>query len=1307
LRKNGLRVFSALSTALIAAQAVVEAQTLPEPPRPQQAKRVLTQKGKGSGFPPDPSVIPRSQTEEEEAQIAIDLLEPFAPLDGAYGPFAAHLFDVAGLEHEKRNYEILAIAADRASLAYISAWPAPNQFLLNKTAALALSNALTLGNMAEAEEFWQVFKETLSFAGVPADKIYECYPKLAQQLVWAGRLEDAEFVARKLVSRFDGQKTDYIDSYHYTDYRYRQPVLKVCAQVFAVRHAEEANALVDPLFEMEMDNLWLGDFCSKLGKLDKALACYKRAIVVEEKRSRLAKDNWYSCKQHCYALYRAAEIQRKQGKETDAKALLNQAKTVYRSTEAAAQTSSTPKPDFRPTMADLEEAIANPAAIANPVTKAEPVAPELPPSESVVLEMLPQFKLLTTINQAIESGASSAAPIAQLLELYKKSAPVITADRPPLNYYCALLGIARRLSDHKLYEQSDDLLNNLLVIAPEHEAALGLNMFTVAEIAINAERQGKNSATSWAKVRTKIAGLDQFASNSFRYLALAYSAAGDYERAQVVLKHAEQLSDSESAAKKNLRGRVLLLLDKANLAAAQGQFAESEACFNLALDQFVALNKGADDVAKIKTSTGTAESSAQNSDTIDIYYRVDFDSKLLTKAVTLARINIEKKRVAAAERDMHKIMSLDWTAPSNSQITSLNTVQIYNLLPIKVELARLLFARGEFEQARALLSKTSEGWDNSFGELCLFRADCAAAVKDWPTALDAYMTAPFQGQSINPPSAIPGFAEFSLNKALAASTHISAPDKSKLSSLYQSMAQVYEMAPYSPEQAVKFYRKAYEICPDNSSEKSKLAAKIAENERSVVSFTEEAKVILGKQLKDKSDRSNSPGVIKMLIESAELGEKNRSEDRAILWFNVAMAETETGQLDSAIAHTQHGLDLIYRPQYLNGSPRILEQVGAIRSIADKGRPADAERLFNTALANTSLLYGANSLAVTKLQSELFSFFRLIKQDDRALALLDQILERDQNKLQYSGSADDTGISNIVPWNLNELTDSKEKEFYLKVLNKYLMAYKKYYSPDDQHIGQTLKQIALLESATNFENAFSNYQSALSIAKLYGDELAIQGLSADLEQLLRKHNKNEEADKVLSDCRSFNKRIEGLNTPAQGESRFEEQKKRIEFMEKEVPYSAQTKVWLYQSICACEKSNDLAGINRLVPIALNAFNHSPEVPYNTDLFGWPPIHARCRLYKLVISGNVQHGNLDTAKKWLQAAIASKLEIPSLEESIFLAEMALGCGDRNAALVFCKEAQTEYKADSNNNIYQADLMAICKKLGITAPSDAGSQ
>ncbi len=125
-----------------------------------------------------------------------------------------------------------------------------------------------------------------------------------------------------------------------------------------------------------------------------------------------------------------------------------------------------------------------------------------------------------------------------------------------------------------------------------------------------------------------------------------------------------------------------------------------------------------------------------------------------------------------------------------------------------------------------------------------------------------------------------------------------------------------------------------------------------------------------------------------------------------------MAETETGELDSGIAHTQHCLDLIYRPQYLNGSPRILEQINAIRSIADKGRPADAEKLFNTALANTSLLYGANSLAEAKLQSELFSFFRLIKQDDRALALLDQILERDQNKLQYSGSAYDSGISKI-------------------------------------------------------------------------------------------------------------------------------------------------------------------------------------------------------------------------------------------------------------------------------------------------------
>lgn len=1301
MRKNSVRVLSALSTALIAAQAVVEAQTLPAPPRPQQAKRVLTQEGKGTGFPLDPSDIKKSQTDDEEAEIAIDLLEPFAPLDGGYGPFAAHLFTVAGVEHEKRNYEILAIAADRASLAYVSAWPAPNQFLLNKTAALALSNALTLGNMEEADKFWQVFKETLSFEGVPADKIYECYPKLAQQLVWAGRLEDAEFVARKLVSRFDGQKTDYIDSYHYTDYRYRQPVLKVCAQVFAVRNADEAHALVDPLFEMDMDNLWLGDFCSKLGKLDKALACYKRAIVVEEKRSSFDKDNWYSCKQHCYALYRAAELAKQLGKESEALKALNDAKQVFNSMLKAAQTSSTPKLDFRPNLDDIEIAIA------------DPVAPELPPSESVALEMLPQFKLLTTINQAIESGASSAAPTAQLLELYKKSPPVITADRPPLNYFCALLGIARRLSDHKLYDQSDDLLSNLLVIAPEHEAALGLNTFTVAEIAINAERQGKNSATSWAKARTKIAGLDQFASNSFRYLALVYSAAGDYERAQVILKHAEQLSNSESAVKKNLRGRILLLLDKANLAAAHGQFIESEACFKLALEQFVALNKGADDAAKIKTSRGTAESSIQNSDTIEIHYRVAFDSKLLTKAVTLARINIAKKRIAEAENMLRRVLALELKVPSNAQITNLSTVQIYNLSPIKVELARLLFARGEFEKARALLSKTSEGWDNSFGDLCLFTADCAAAVKDWPTALDGYMTAPFQGQSINPPSAIPGFTEFSLKKALAASTHISAPDKSKLSSLNQSMAQVYEMAPYSPEQAVKFYRKAYEICPDSSSEKSKLAAKIAETESSIVFFKEEDRVRAGKTFRPAT--VNNSQVIKMLIESAELGEKNKSEDRAILWFNVAIAECEQGEVDSAIAHTQHGLDLLYRPRYMDGSPRILEQVGAIKVIADKGRPVDAEKLFMIAIQNATMLYGSSSMPVQLLHSEHFSFYRQIKEDDKALAVLDQILARDQHKRQYKGSTEETGISSILPWNLSQITDNKEKEFYLKVLNKYLTAYRKYCPTDDMHIAQTLKQIAMLERESDFESAMANYHAALVKAKLSGDQLAIQAISVELEQLLRKHERNAEADKIVAECRNFTGRIEELNTPPQAKSKdeeiakreiLEEQNKRSEFMEQEIPYSSQTKAWLYQSICSCEKSDDLAGINKLVPIALTAFNHSPEVPSYSDLNGWSLMHARCRLYKLLITSNIQHGDLGTAKKWLQAALADKLEIPSIEELIFLAEMELECGNRNAAVIFCKEAQSEYKANSYNLIFGDSLKDICRKLGIASLVDSSS-
>jgi len=1140
LRNNSLRVLCALSSALFTAQVAIEAQTLPEPPQ-SEAKRILTQDEKEPPFLCEPSL--QSAQGQDEVQVDVNFLEPFAPLEGELGPFEAHLFSVAGVEHEKRNYEILAIAADRASLAYVSGWPAPSQFLVNKTAALSLSNALTLGNLEEADKFWKVVKETLDFNAVPASQIYELYPKLAKQLVWAGRQADAELLAKKLLARFDGKQTDYIDSYHYTNYTYREPVLKVCAQVLAAR-TPEANA---------------------------------------------------------------------------------------------------------------------------------------------ALTLLPQFKLLNSINEAIEKGPVDQSPLAisQLLDLYKQSPMVTTAERPALNYYCALLNVARKLSDKKLYDQSDELLNKLQALAPAHEQPLGQNLFTTAELAINSERRGNGSAFTWSKAKARVATFDQYYSNCFRYLSLAYAAAGQYDRAQTILKHAEQLSDSEHAVHKNLTGRILLLLDKANLAAAQDQTKQSETYFNTALEQFAALN-GAD----------AGE------------YRAAFDSKVMTKIVTVIRTNIQKKRLAQAERDLGRVMALKWTAPPRSNYSGPNEAQTYNLLPLKVELAKLYFARGEFQKAHALVNE-SDAWDNTFGELLLFKADCAAAVKDWPKALDGYMTAPFQGHSINPPSSIPGFTEFSLKKALAVLPQITSPDKTKVSSLYQAIALVYEMAPYDPEQALKFYTMAYDLCPDSSSEKSKLAAKIAETDKSNAFFKIEEKTKQGIAVEDTN--INTAQVLKKLIESAQFGEKNSSDDRDILWFNVALAEVEAGHFDSAIAHTQHGLDLIYRPLYMDGTPRILEQAGAMKSIAvaDKGRPVEAEKLFVTALQKFRQLYGANSIAAQLLESEFFNLYKQTKKEDQALAVLDHILEKNQHKLQYKRSSEDIGTSSILPWNLKETTDEKERVFYLKVLNKYLSAYKRYCPADDMHIGLTLRQIANLEQSTDSNKAIADYNAALVIAKIYGDQIAIQGVSAELEKLLRKHDRNVEAAKTVSECRTFTNRIEALNTPPQSKSLDEqtakqeihdEQTRRVEFMQKEIPYSEQTKAWLYQSICASEKNDDLAVINRLVPVALKAFNHSPEAPSNSDLNGWSNIHTRCRLYKLIITSNIQHGDLDTGKKWLQTALKEKLDIPSIEELIFLAEMELECGNRNAAKVFCQEAQSEYKANSYNHIFGDSLSVICKKLGI---------
>ncbi|CAN5477531.1 hypothetical protein BH11CYA1_BH11CYA1_11810 [soil metagenome] len=1190
-RKIRLPILTLAATILLAQNAGVAQNAI-------EKTRVLIPEGKGRGFLDEIYANLSAESQEVTPETDATLLEPFSPLDGESGPFAVNHFSSVSENFEWRNLDLLVIGANRACIEYIRAWPAPNQFLVNKTASLALTNALKIGDLDEADSYWPLVK-TLDFKGVPAEKVYECYPNLLKQLVWAGRIDEAEFLARKLTAKFNGKRSDYIDSYKYIEPRHRQPVLKVCAQVLAIRSPKEANILVDQLFELGMDNLWLGDFCTKLGKAEQAEACYKRLKLAEERRGSVQK----------YLI------------------------------------------DVRP-----------PAAI-----------------EKNELKPQPQFELLTSINEAIKSGSPSNVAIAELLELYKKAPKQVSAERPPLNYYCALLSVARKLSDKKLYDQSDDLLNKIATIAPDHEATLGLNIFTTAEIAINAERRGKDTEAGWAKLKSKINRLDRFTSNNFRYVALAYGSAGQYDRAEAVLQQATLFSDAEIAQKQNVNGQILLLLDKANLQAAQGQYEQSEACFKLAIDRF-------------KSYTPSSAVEAQ--------YPEILDSKIMTKVITLARTNIANKQSPRAEQELHKLMELNWPVGKNSNYAGVNQAQLYSLSPINVELARLHYARGEFKEALALLNKTSTSWDNSFGELCLLQADCASADKDWPTAFTGYMTAPFQGQSLNPSNYIPGFTEFCLKKALEASTHIAAPDAAKLSALYQALGQVYEMAPYDPDIAQKYYRKAFETCPDNSSEKANLAAKIAVNERSAAFFKFEERTRDGIKPKASDQASiHSPAAIKMLIESAEFGEKNNSDDRAILWFTVALAEIECKEIDSAIAHTKHGIDLIYRLPYQEQQPRTLELGGALKTIALSGRVKEAEELSQAAIDRTSLLFGPNSFAVEMLQSELFSLYRQIKEYDKALAVLDQILARDQNKRRYKNSADDNGKSNIVPGDLSAIKDEKEKAFYLTVLNKYLAAYRKYGPADSSEVAQTLTQIADLESEGDLEGAIANYRSALAITKLFGEVVHCGTVVDKLESLLRKHKREAEALQIESDSKSFYAEVEGLNLDLNGNVQeiAEEQKKRIAFMQKEIPYGDKTKGWLYQSISACDKSGDIAEVNRLAPIILSAFNHSPEPPLYSDLSGWHYIGARCRLYKLIISANIKHGDLETAKKWLKLALADKLDLPSLQEIVFLGEMELACGNRNAALVFYESAKAQYRANIDNYI-DSELEALARNLSI---------
>ncbi len=263
--KIGTCIVCALSISFFTTQTICIAQNNP----PAQ---LLTE-------PPDAMSEPTAYNHDLSA-----LFEAMHPLDGSEGPFAVQRFKEMGKIYLQQNADLLSLGADLEALKLMAAWPLASKYPLNQTAIAALSHALTAGNIKAADVFWDKVKSSLDFEGAKAENIAENYPQVIIQLVQAGRRPDAILLARKLLPIFNGKQIDASDSYRYTDYQYRHDVLKACAIALAGESKVEALAVCDQLFDLDRDNQWLGEMYLALGQKEKASACYKRAIALEEKR---------------------------------------------------------------------------------------------------------------------------------------------------------------------------------------------------------------------------------------------------------------------------------------------------------------------------------------------------------------------------------------------------------------------------------------------------------------------------------------------------------------------------------------------------------------------------------------------------------------------------------------------------------------------------------------------------------------------------------------------------------------------------------------------------------------------------------------------------------------------------------------------------------------------------------------------------------------------------------------------------------------------------------------------------------------
>lgn len=1230
------------------------------------------------------------------------------------------------------NLDLFTAASSRNNLTIARDDPATSDALVDAVAIDSIRWLITEGSLSEAKRNLKIIDSLPVFDNDNPRLLDKNYAPLLTALDLAGENEEAAKLGHSVIAADESKKFFGMGASSYQDSQVQLPINKAYLRNLARTKPADVPVFIRNLqgqaktrgFFGGESALWLGDLYESIGAYDKAISCYDTYVSEREHPGgrTFTKDDspdhaLSEARYHCYLLFRLAQFSSQQNSTEKAINYLQRASQVYStffteeqliSIESLSMFSPSPSAVELELAcqylknADSDSAIKYARAALERIQKCEATdrkvtATATVPSREYILKGLESGKwtnivtavspiqwqgdpttedraLMSTFlraDKAIASGdvKSTNEQIKILLQLYKKRVIIREYPRPFVNAYCCLLHLARHLTDSGQYDQSTKLLEQVRNDATFLDQTAVTALFIDIEKALNAEFSQHPEPNLWRTVFDKWnCGYTDY--ESLRALACLYLEAGEYSRAEVMLNKALKLCKDERNPNASVAfSAALIYLDKAYLAASTSHFEQ--------------LQKYVDTALKIVESMPISAASRN----LDIFNR-----QVMCRTVQLSRLARLNGKSEDAEKILRDVISrMDskncWLGVfETSDRPSMDTSQAY----FYGYYGRLLCDHKKFSQARPYLDKAVTGCHNNVPAfLRVVRARCAAAQGDYAIAArDLESLVEFGGVfGLSVMSVQPKSKQTYARTAIEYAGKAKEFDRDELGRLYKQLADLLNDEASRPAK-LESLKKAYEVTTDGSRDKAQLAQDIA-------NLTAMNSSVNTKQ----PSQADLVAVSNMQESAAILAEKNNQPNAAQLWMNLADGEVNSKQYDLAIRHINRAINLQAPKDFYGIGGNSISGISdwPIRQLAEAGRPKDAEQLYQTMLGKTKELCGSKSIRYAGVLAKLCIFYTAQNDREKSLEYLNELLALDPRK-QELGQRSASPRQEFADQVFGLLYKNWQNPLPKEILEKFLEAQRSTYGSDDAHVARVLAKLGIVETNNgNYAQAEKYLREAIAIDALYGDDWfgTASGAKAAIDSLLDLEHKTAERESMNTTWKNDRSETEKHWSIAENATK-ERAKEFYDWWHKKAPYGYRCLSAAIKLLDYAVKEKDWDRVRELGPECIKILSHDSLLAVGGCTPSPQPAARKFTCFKSVIEACLASGHADEAHKWLDRAVSEESYEPLTEELIFLAEIEAACGNKQAALAYCKRAEATVPKSDEYSYWRWPVHQIYEKL-----------